>query len=110
MRTDIITIGDKKIQVYIPEHSEEYVEGLSILDSLDYNHGMLFIFDKEEPQHFNMNCMKFPIDIAFFDKKFNIVDFVQLDLNQEYSSKPAMYAIETNKGWFKKEIYRLYPG
>ncbi len=74
-------------------------------DSLPENHGMLFVFDREQPLAFWMKNTKIPLSIAFLNKDFVIVDIQDMEPFSEkthISAVPAMYALEVNQGFFRK--------
>jgi uncharacterized membrane protein (UPF0127 family) len=72
---------------------------------------MLFIFENEQILSFWMKNTFIDLSIAYIDKNKKIVDIQEMkatnqmmvgDLPSYPSAKPAMYALEMNKGWFKK--------
>lgn len=66
--------------------------------------GMLFVFDSASVQQFWMKNTWIPLDIAFIESSGVITDILQmatLDTVTPYrSSRPVLYALETNQGWF----------
>jgi uncharacterized membrane protein (UPF0127 family) len=66
------------------------------------NHGMLFVFNTEEPQSFWMRNTFLPLDIIYLDKEGNVVSIQKnckiLNDNPLPSEKPAMYVLEINGG------------
>jgi uncharacterized membrane protein (UPF0127 family) len=70
-------------------------------DTLAKDHGMIFVFDSEEPRGFWMKNCRFPLDILFLDAGGKIVSIKQMkayDLSSTPSDGPAQYAIELNEG------------
>jgi uncharacterized protein len=106
-----IKIGSKKITVEIAQTMAQHEKGLMYRDALDMDKGMLFVFTNEEVLNFWMKNTFIDLSIAYVNKKFKIVDIqemkattsVQTSTPPTYpSKKPAMYALEMSKGWFKK--------
>ena len=52
-----------------------------------------------------MKDTRIPLSIAFLDDSGNIINIEIMSPNQTgkkyYSSKPALYALEVNQGWFR---------
>jgi uncharacterized protein len=106
-----IQVGSKKISVEIAKTTEQHQYGLMNRSSMPENNGMLFIFTNEEPLSFWMKNTYIDLSIAYINQKKIIVDIQEMkatnqmmvgDLPNYPSAKPAMYALEMNKGWFKK--------
>lgn len=104
-------IGKAALVVEIAKSDAEREIGLMNRRSLGENAGMLFIFDDEAPRSFWMKNTFIPLSIAFLDSKRTIVDIQDMDpmpksankpIPTYPSRKPAMFALEVNKGWFKK--------
>lgn len=77
---------------------------------------MLFVYDKQQVLSFWMKNTFIPLSIGFFDRNKKLVDIQDMEpmksIMQEpqisYQSKfPAKYALEMNKGWFKKNQIKL---
>ena len=72
-------------------------------EHLEPGHGMLFVFDDTRTRSFWMRNTYIPLDIAFLDAEFQIVDIQQMEPETEefYESRqPAMFALEVPQGWF----------
>lgn len=84
---------------------EEHTRGLMNRQSLCENCGMLFVFDKEEPQAFWMKDTSIPLDMYFYNAQGLLVDKV-LNMRPEretkdpmiFHSKPAQYVLEVEQG------------
>jgi uncharacterized membrane protein (UPF0127 family) len=88
----------------IARTKKEQEKGLMFHDPLKENQAMLFIFDKEERASFWNKNVSFPIDVAFFDKKGNLMDVRGLKENQTSSTgsvQNTKFVLETRKDWFK---------
>jgi uncharacterized membrane protein (UPF0127 family) len=84
---------------------EEKARGLMFREKLGPNEGMLFVYEREEILSFWMKNTPLPLSIAFLDQKGKIVDIQHMEsfsLRTHVSAFPAMYALEMNKNWFKK--------
>ncbi|MEJ2204082.1 MAG: DUF192 domain-containing protein [Gemmatimonadota bacterium] len=82
---------------------DERAEGLMYRDEVPDGTGMLFIFQDSEIRSFWMANTYVPLDIAYMDSSYRIVDIVQMEplVTDGYpSSAPAMFALEVPQGWF----------
>lgn len=95
-----------KLNVYVADSQQERERGLMFIESLPQDHGMLFVFDNERNLSFWMRNTYIPLDIAYISGNgiINEIYYMKpLDDSRTYPSrKPAMYALEVNAGWFKK--------
>lgn len=104
----IVNTLNEKIQcnIEIALTDEEHATGLMNRTALCDDCGMLFVFADEGYRTFWMKDTSIPLSIAFIDANGIINDMHDMNPFQtfpEYSSKyPARYALEVNKGWFKK--------
>lgn len=104
-------IGKAALVVEIAKSDTERAVGLMHRQSLGENAGMLFIFEDEAPRSFWMKNTYIPLSIAYLDSKRTIVEIQDMEpmpksayqpIPTYPSRKPAMFALEVNKGWFKK--------
>lgn len=110
-----IKIAEKSINVEVADNDELRMKGLMYRKSLGPDSGMLFIFPQEEILGFWMKNTLIPLSIGYFDKNKKLIKIMDMepaspmDLDPpKYSSdKPAQYALEVNKGWFKKNKIKL---
>ena len=68
-----ISIYGFKVLLALAATDEQRIRGLSGLEKLNENEGMLFLFDKPSKQGFWMNEMKFPIDILWLNSDSRVV-------------------------------------
>lgn len=68
-----ISINGSKILLALASTDEQRIRGLSGLEKLNENEGMLFLFDRPSKQGFWMNEMKFPIDILWLNSDSTVV-------------------------------------
>lgn len=106
-----IQIGNKKLSVEFAVSPEQHAKGLMYRDQLKENEGMLFVFDQDQILSFWMKNTLIDLSIAYINKKLKIVDIQEMKATSPLetgslmtypSKKPAMYALEMPKGWFKK--------
>jgi len=102
---DKISISGISINVDIADSEQERAYGLMYRKSMPDSCGMLFVFEAAAVQSFWMRNTYIPLSIAYIDENGIIVrikDMEPLDLTSVTSDYPAQYALEVNKGWFKK--------
>ena len=106
-----LKINNQIVMIEIAEREEQRNQGLMYRKKLNKNHGMLFIFQNEKKLSFWMKNTWVKLDIGFFDKEKRLINVrtmqpstsvMQTDLPSYKSSKNALYALEMNAGWFKK--------
>jgi uncharacterized protein len=105
-----LSIKGKKIRVEVARTEEEKSHGLMFKDKLGPDEGMLFIYEREEFLSFWMKNTPLPLSIAFIDPRGKIVDIQDMEpfnLRTHTSSRPALYALEMNQGWFQKNGIRV---
>lgn len=110
-----LILGKKTITVELAKTDEQRSYGLMNLNKMEKNQGMLFIFEDEAQRSFWMKDTFIDLSIAFFDQNKKIIDLqemkattmLQANLPTYDSSKPAMYALEMNKGWFERNRIKI---
>jgi YVTN family beta-propeller protein len=98
------------VYVDIADDSEERSRGLMFKKSLEWNNGMLFVFENEKVRSFWMKNTYVPLDMIFVDSNFTIVDIernarpcIENDSCQIYDSDyPAKFVLEVNAGFVEK--------
>jgi uncharacterized membrane protein (UPF0127 family) len=101
--TTTLTIGTHKLTAEIATTPDQRSLGLMNRFSLRPDHGMLFIFERNEPLAFWMKNTYIPLSIAFIAPDGRIVSIEDMKPQTEethWSRGPAMYALEMKKGWF----------
>ena len=102
---NILSIGNKKINIEIADSSEKRAQGLSGRKTLEKNSGMLFIFDKSNYYNFHMQNMNFPLDFIWInnDEIVEIIPNVSASSHQppDYlrPSIPVDKVLEVNAGF-----------
>ena len=66
-------INGKVYSLWVADSDEKRKRGLSGLDYLPENHGMIFIYDTPVRASFTMKGVYFPLTMLFLDKDFGIV-------------------------------------
>ena len=77
--------------------------GLMFRKSLAPNGGMLFIFDAPEIHCMWMKNTYIALSVAFLDAQGAIINIADMQPHSEQShcaARPALYALEMNRGWF----------
>lgn len=104
--------GEQK-QIYCEAALSELEKrrGLMFRDKLAQDECMIFLFDPPTLLSFWMKNTYIPLSIAFVNEKLQIMemyDMKPMDENIINSTNPGLYAIEVNRGWFKKNV--VYQG
>lgn len=111
-----IMVGSKKLTVELAVTNAQRQRGLMHRKTLAADTGMLFKFGREQVLTFWMKNTYVPLSIGFFTKDKVLVDIqemepvtsmLQFKIPRYHSKKLAMYALEVNRGWFKKNKISL---
>lgn len=106
-----LTIKNIKIKVELANTPEKRALGLMYRKQLDWNSGMLFVFEQEGIYPFWMKFTQIPLSIAFISRDNVIIDILEMVPNQEeirYSPSEAFIAaLEMNKGWFMENGIKI---
>lgn len=100
-----VRIKGHTLRVELADTPETRRVGLMNRRQLAPDGGMLFVFDAASPQAMWMKNTLIPLSVAFVGadgRILNIEDMQPLTEDAHPSSGPALYAIETNLGWFRK--------
>jgi len=100
-----VELKGHRFDVEIVANDEARARGLMFRDEMAAEHGMLFLFDDEQPRVFWMKNTHIPLDILYFDHDYKLVSVQQRvppcrsDPCAQYpSSGPAKYVLELNSG------------
>ncbi|GAA5169416.1 DUF192 domain-containing protein [Viridibacterium curvum] len=99
-----LQIGMYRIDAEVADTDAERQQGLMFRKSMAPNAGMLFVFPIASQHCFWMKNTDLPLSIAFIDSDGRIINIEDMKPQTETSHcalKPAQYALEMNKGWFK---------
>lgn len=94
-------IGSQVFNLEVARTEAQQEKGLMKRDSMEPDHGMIFVFPQELVRSFWMKNTRFPLDILFLDSAGRVVSIHQMrayDETNTSSDLPARYAIELNKG------------
>jgi uncharacterized membrane protein (UPF0127 family) len=100
-----VIFGADTVLAEVAATADEREEGLMYRDDVPDGTGMLFVFPDVSVRGFWMANVYVPLDIAFMDTSFNVVDVIPMQplVRETYTSKaPAMYALEVRQGWFSE--------
>ena len=91
------------IRLEVPQNNTEFKLGLMFRESLDYDRGMLFVFEEVGQKSFHMKDTRIPLDIAFI-KEDGIIESIKplnpFTLLPVSSDGEVASALEVNRGWF----------
>lgn len=100
-----VKVAGHALRVEVAATIEQRMKGLMFREKLGASDGMLFVFDEPGYHAMWMKNTPLPLSVAFVDGAgaiLNILDMEPHTLEQHAAAGPAVYAIETNKGWFAK--------
>lgn len=96
MKEVIIEIADKEYKVLVAESEKEREQGLSNVESMDDDEGMLFVMPEGQEQvMFNTAEMEFDIDLVFIDQNDEVYNVV---LGKAHSEEPIISTPEGEDG------------
>jgi hypothetical protein len=110
-RTAHVKVAGHPLKVELALSDPQREQGLMFRKELGRNDGMLFVFDEPGYHSMWMKNTLIPLSVAFIDGEgriLNILDMEPQTLDAHTAAGPAVYAIETNKGWFVEK--KIMPG
>ncbi len=104
--TPTVELRGEVYRVEVADDNAERARGLMHRDRMDADAGMLFLFERQEPQAFWMKNTRIPLDILYFDQDWTLVgwslDTPPCSLGDRCpsypSQAPARYVLELNAG------------
>ncbi len=111
LKTMNITVGGKTVVAEIAATPQHRTRGLMFRAKMGADEGMLFVFPRPQVQGFWMKNTLIPLDIGYFNEDGLLIKVLTMypqpgvpdhQLKTYGSGGPALYALEMNKGWFKK--------
>jgi len=102
-KTSRVLVAGHPLKVELAVEEPQRLQGLMFRKSMGKEDGMLFIFDEPGYHSIWMKNTLIPLSVAFVDKDgviLNIVDMEPQTLDSHMAAGPAVYAIETNRGWY----------
>ena len=103
--TVAITVGGTTLHVEIAKTPAERQRGLMFRKSMPQNHGMLFIFPRDEHLSFWMKNTDIPLAIAYISQDGTIREIYHMkphSLEAIQSDHAVRYALEVNDGEFAR--------
>lgn len=100
-----VIFGADTVVAEVASTAEERAEGLMYRDDVPDGTGMLFVFEDSQPRAFWMANTYVPLDVAYLDPSYRIVDIIAMEplVTDSYpSDAPAMFALEVRQGWFEE--------
>ena len=110
-KTATVKVASHPLKVEVAADEPQRMQGLMYRKSMGKEEGMLFIFDEPAYHSMWMKNTLIPLSVAFIDRNgviLNILDMEPQTLDSHMAAGPAVYAIETNKGWFAAK--KVKPG
>jgi uncharacterized membrane protein (UPF0127 family) len=101
--TTTVKAGGHALKVEIVANDADRSRGLMFREKMGRDDGMLFVFPEIAYHSMWMKNTLIPLSVAFIDAQgtiLNILDMEPHSLDSHMSAGPALYAIETNVGWF----------
>lgn len=111
----IVRGGEVKLEleVQVADTSDERAKGLSGVKELEEDAGMAFLMELPSRNGFWMKNTLIPLDIAFWDSNFHIVDIIQMDPCRSdpcplYTPRADyLGAVEANRGTMASHDVRI---
>lgn len=108
-----VKVGAVTVPVRLADTPELKSRGLSGLESLPADSGMLFRYDTPGPRAFWMKDMRFPIDIIWIGADLRVTDITRNAVPESYPetfspSGPVLHVLEVNAGFADR--YGIRPG
>jgi len=115
------TIKGSEIEIYcyVAKSDREKERGLMFREDLKNDECMIFVYDKPAILRFWMKNTLIPLSIGFIDSNLTLSEVFNMKPKDESivsSTTEALYAVEVNLGWFKKNFVlhgsklRIVPG
>ena len=109
---EIVFQNGTEIKVEIADSSKERSQGLSNRDSLDQNHGLLFIYENKAKHQYWMKDMRFSLDFIWIDDN-EIVDITENVTPEDppksdyFAKTPVNRVLEVNAGFVKEHNIKI---
>ncbi len=100
-----VIFGADTVLAEVAATADERAEGLMYRDDVPDGTGMLFVFQDNQPRAFWMANTYVPLDIAYMNPSYRIVDIIAMEplVTESYPSRePSMFALEVRQGWFEE--------
>ena len=100
-----VTIGEVSLTLEIARSAEEQRTGLMHREEMPWDHGMLFVYERDQRLSFWMENTLIPLSIAFVSSEGvikEIADMKPLSRRSVISHQSVRYALEVNQGFFEE--------
>lgn len=100
-----LTFGMHRVQAEVAHTDALRMRGLMYRKEMLAHQGMLFVYPIRAQHCMWMRNTELPLSVAFIDaegKIINVEDMVPHSEDNHCAKRPAAYALEMNKGWFKQ--------
>ena len=101
----VLAIGSHNVTADVASSDPHRMQGLMHRRMLPENRGMLFVFSDVTMHGMWMMNTYVPLSVAFLDTNgviINIEDMEPQTQTTHGTMRPAKYALEVNRGWFRK--------
>ena len=101
-----LRIKKHEIRVEVANTEQDRLRGLMFRDKLAENSGMIFLYPRAEASAMWMKNTRIALSVAFIAANGRILNIAGMEPYSEEahpSSGAAAYALEMNRGWFKKQ-------
>ncbi len=104
-----VEIHGHRFSVEVADTPDKRALGLMYRRELADDHGMWFVFEREQPLSFWMKNTRIPLDMLFFDQQMRLVKLHEnvppcrrIRCPSYASGRPARYVLEINAGLSRK--------
>lgn len=101
-----LRIKKHEIRAEVANTEQDRLRGLMFRDTLAENSGMIFLYPRAEASAMWMKNTRIALSVAFIDASGRILNIAEMEPFSEEahaSSGAAAYALEMNRGWFRKQ-------
>jgi uncharacterized membrane protein (UPF0127 family) len=98
-----VIFGKDTVVAEVARTQAEREKGLMNRQKIPQGTGMIFVFDNMAVQSFWMENTYVPLDIAFMDASYRVVNIdhmAPMTTDSHESDGPVMFALEVPQGWF----------
>ncbi len=99
-----LSAGIHRIEAEVVNTQQTRMTGLMQRRTMAPQRGMLFVFDEARTHCMWMKNTFIPLSVAFLDENGRIINVEDMQPHSEdnhCAAKPARYALEMNRGWFR---------
>lgn len=102
--TQTIIINKQQLELFVADTPQTRTQGLSNVEQLAPNQGMLFVFDEPDTYSFWMKDMNFSLDILWLDEQGSVVH-IEKNISPDTFPQsftppvPAQYVLELSSGY-----------